>query len=90
LTDVASPSFTRLARTIRQIAPDAIVAPALLVAGTDSRHYAALTRNILRFLPISLTANDTKRYHGIDERIAIADYLRCINFYAQLIKNSDS
>jgi carboxypeptidase PM20D1 len=88
VTATDSPSFELVARTIRQIAPDAIVAPSLLVAATDSRHYANLTKNILRFLPITLTVNDTKRYHGIDERISIADYLRCINFYAQLIRNS--
>lgn len=88
VTDIESPSFKLLERTIRQTVPDAIVAPALLVAATDSRHYAGLTKNVLRFLPITLTAADTKRYHGIDERIALTDYLRCINFYAQLIRNS--
>ena len=88
VTDTGSPSFKLVERTIRQTAPDAIVAPALLVAATDSRHYAGLTKNVMRFLPISITAADTSRYHGIDERIALTDYLRCINFYAQLIRNS--
>ncbi len=88
VTDIASPSFKLVESTIRQTAPDAIVAPALLVAATDSRHYAGLTKNILRFLPITITAADTKRYHGIDERISLTDYLRCINFYARLIRNS--
>jgi carboxypeptidase PM20D1 len=90
VTEIESPSFKLLARTIRQTAPEAIVAPSLLVGATDSRHYAGLTKNILRFLPITITAADTKRYHGIDERISIADYLRCINFYSQLIRNSQS
>ncbi|HEX9454040.1 MAG TPA: M20 family peptidase [Candidatus Binatia bacterium] len=89
VTATDSPSFELVARTIRQTAPDTIVAPSLLVAATDSRHYANLTKNVLRFLPITLTANDTKRYHGVDERVSIADYLRCINFYAQVIRNSD-
>jgi carboxypeptidase PM20D1 len=88
VTDITSPSFNLLARTIRQTAPDAIIAPALLVGATDARHYAGLTQNVLRFLPITITAADTKRFHGIDERISIADYLRCIRFYAQLISNS--
>ena len=88
VTDIGSPSFKLVERTIRETAPDAIVAPALLVAATDSRHYAGLTKNVLRFLPITITAADTGRYHGSDERIALTDYLRCINFYAQLIRNS--
>jgi carboxypeptidase PM20D1 len=88
VSDIESPSFTLLHRTIRQTAPEAIVAPSLLVAATDSRHYSALTRNIYRFLPITLRPEDTKRYHGIDERISIQDYERCVRFYAQLIRNS--
>jgi carboxypeptidase PM20D1 len=89
VTDIKSRGFELLARTIRQTAPEAIVAPSLLVAATDSRHYAGLSKNILHFLPITISVADTQRYHGTDERISITDYLRCINFYAQLIRNSD-
>jgi carboxypeptidase PM20D1 len=88
VSDIEAQSFKLLHRTIRQIAAETIVAPSLLVAATDSRHYAALTRNIYRFLPITLGPDDAKRYHGIDERISIDDYERCVRFYAQLIRNS--
>jgi carboxypeptidase PM20D1 len=90
VSDSESASFQLIQRTIGETAPQAIVAPALLVAATDSRHYATLTRNVFRFLPITLNAEDTKRYHGIDERISIQDYERCVRFYAKLIKNSDA
>jgi len=89
VSDIESASFKLLQRTIRETAPTAIAAPALLVGATDSRHYAALTRNIFRFLPITLKLEDTKRYHGIDERISIQDYERCVNFYARLIRNAN-
>ena len=88
VSDIHSPSFTLIQRAIRQIAPAALVAPSLLVAATDSRHYAGLTKNIFRFLPITLGPEDTKRYHGIDERISVEDYERCVHFYAQVIRNS--
>lgn len=87
VSDIQSPTFSLIERTIRQTSPSALVAPALLVAATDSRHYAGLTKNIFRFLPITLGADDTKRYHGIDERISFADYDRCVRFYTQLIRN---
>jgi hypothetical protein len=32
---------------------------------------------------------NTKRYHGIDERISLEDYERCVRFYVQLIRNSN-
>ena len=56
---------------------------------TDSRHCAGLTKNIYRFLPITLRSDDAKRYHGIDERISVSDYERCVRFYAQLMRNSN-
>ena len=39
VTATASPSFQMLNRTIREIFPDVIVAPGLMVAATNSRHY---------------------------------------------------
>jgi carboxypeptidase PM20D1 len=90
VSDIEAPSFMLLHRTIRQIVPETIVAPSLLVAATDSRHYAALTKNVYRFLPITLRPDDAKRYHGVDERISIEDYERCVRFYAQLIRNSNT
>ena len=88
ISDIQGPSFNQIQRTIRQTAPAALIAPALLVAATDARHYQILTPNVYRFLPITLGPEDTQRYHGIDERISIEEYERCIRFYAQLIRNS--
>jgi carboxypeptidase PM20D1 len=85
---VSGPGFALLQRTIRQTLGDVPVAPALLVAATDSRHYAGLTENVFRFLPITIGPADTARYHGVDERIAARDYERLVRFYAQLIRNS--
>lgn len=90
VSDATANSFKQLQQTIAQIAPGVLVAPALMVAATDSRHYRALTPNIYRFLPITLGPDDAKRYHGIDERVSLDDYERCIRFYAQLIRNSQS
>lgn len=87
-SNIDAPAFALIHRSLKQVAPDALVAPALLVATTDSRHYAGLSRNIYRFVPITLKPEDAQRYHGVDERIAIVDYERCIRFYAQLLKNS--
>jgi len=88
VSDIEAASFQLIHRTIRQAIPEALVAPALLVAGTDSRHYAPLTKNVYRFLPITLRPDDARRYHGINERISLQDYERCVRFYLQLIRNS--
>ena len=88
VSDIHSPSFAKLGQTIRQLFPDVIVAPSLLVAATDSRHFAGLSDNVYRFAPLQLTQQDISRLHGIDERISVEDYERCVKFYIQLIRNS--
>jgi carboxypeptidase PM20D1 len=77
-----------LERSIRQAAPDAVVAPYLVLGGTDARHYHALSQHVYRFIPIRMTSDDLDRVHGTDERIAVADYLAAIRFYRQLLLNA--
>jgi carboxypeptidase PM20D1 len=89
ISDIESEAFGKLHSAIRQTEPTPLVAPALLVAATDSRHYSKLTKNIFRFLPISLGLEDTRRYHGTDERISIKDYERCVRFYATLMADAN-
>lgn len=82
-----SASFQTLSHSIRQIFPDALLAPSLVVAATDSRHYEALSDNIYRFQPFSLQESDLSRIHGKNERIAQKTYLDGIRFYQQYLDN---
>jgi carboxypeptidase PM20D1 len=78
--------FLALAAAIRQIHPDVVVAPYLVLGATDARHYAPLTANVYRFLPVHLSSGDLKRVHGVDERIALGDYVNAVRVYAQVIR----
>jgi carboxypeptidase PM20D1 len=80
-----SDSFRTLARGIRSVAPDATVAPYLVVVVTDARYYTGLSRNVFRFLPLRLTFRDLERMHGMDERIGILEYEAAIRTYRQLL-----
>jgi carboxypeptidase PM20D1 len=80
------PTFRALALAIRQVHPDAVVAPFLVLGGTDARHYASLTPNVFRFLPVHLGAEDLERLHGVDERIGVGDYVQAVRVYAQIIR----
>ncbi|MGH7679273.1 MAG: M20 family peptidase [Gemmatimonadaceae bacterium] len=81
-------TFKALERTIRSVAPDAIVAPYPVVVVTDARHYSGLSRNIFRFLPLRLSSGDLARMHGTDERVAVRDYEGAIRFYRHLIASA--
>lgn len=85
-TDTAG--FQTVRRTIRQLFPDTLVAPALVLGATDSRHYARLTTDIYRFSPMRVRREDVERIHGTNERISVKDYAACVKFYHQLMKNS--
>lgn len=88
VTGTASPSYRKLHQTIREIFPGVVVAPGLMIAATDSRHYAAVADNIFRFSPVRANADDLKRFHGTDERLSIANYANMIRFYMRLIQNT--
>jgi carboxypeptidase PM20D1 len=87
VTPSASPSFQMLSRTIREIYPDVIVAPGLMIAATDSRHYVGITDRIFRFSPVRANSEDLKRFHGTNERLSIEGYADMIRFYRRLIEN---
>jgi len=80
--------FQVLQTTIKQLFPDAITAPSLVIAATDSRHFSEVSKHIYRFLPIQIKKEDTKRFHGINERVSIENYKQAIRFYRQLIMNA--
>ncbi|MDP6538781.1 MAG: M20 family peptidase [Planctomycetota bacterium] len=80
--------FAWLERTIRQVFPDAIVAPSLVTGATDARHYTGCSEAVYRFLPLRLRPDDLPRIHGAAERLALAAYLDMVRFYAQLIRNA--
>jgi len=80
-----SAQYRTLNRTIREVFPDALVAPGLMVAGTDSIHYGEISDHICKFSPVRAKAEDLKRFHGTNERLSIANYADAIRFYHRLI-----
>jgi len=80
-----SAQYRILTKTIREVFPDALVAPGLMVAATDSIHYGPISDHIFKFSPIRANSEDLKRFHGTNERLGIAGYADAIRFYNRLI-----
>lgn len=87
---IDGPEFELMHKTAKQIYPDILVSPGLLVGGSDGRHYAKLTTDVYSFNPYIINENDIARYHGLNERIGMDDYHKVVFYYYQLIKNSAS
>ena len=88
ISDVNAESFHTLSRTIREVFADAIVTPYLVVGGTDSRHYAGVAGNVLRFSGTLVGDDDMGRVHGTDERVAVDAYADLVRFFIQYLRNT--
>ncbi|HAI76856.1 MAG TPA: hypothetical protein DCM08_11465 [Microscillaceae bacterium] len=81
------PSFQTLHQSIREVFPDVLVAPYLVVGATDSRRFIPICKNIYRFMPIRIASEDLKRVHGTNERVKVDCVVESVQFYARLIEN---
>jgi carboxypeptidase PM20D1 len=82
--------FKTVQRVARETFPGVVVAPALMIARTDSRHYMEITSSVFRFTPVQLTADDLGRIHGVDERLSLDGLANNIRFYYGLIRAATS
>jgi carboxypeptidase PM20D1 len=82
-----SASYQALNRTVRSVFPGTLVAPGLMIAATDSRHFAAVSDHIYRFSPVRARPEDLARFHGTNERIAESNLGELVRFYHQLLRN---
>ncbi|MEQ9165976.1 MAG: M20 family peptidase [Fulvivirga sp.] len=80
--------YISLEKTNKEIFPEVLITPNLVIGATDSRHYYEICDNIYRFTPFHLNSENISTFHGIDERIPVADFEDAVRFYYQLIKNS--
>ena len=72
----------------RADAPDAVVAPFLVVGATDSRSMGGVSEDVYRFMPMHFTLKETAMIHGTNEHMKIDSFRRMIDFYARLIATS--
>jgi carboxypeptidase PM20D1 len=89
VSDTDTHFYRALKKSILQASPEnpPIVAPYLLMAATDSRHYKELAANTYRFIGFTLPPEDMKGFHGTDERVATDEYLRAVRTYYLLLNN---
>lgn len=85
ISPVDAEGFAVVDRAIAHVFPGVLVAPHLVVGGTDARHYAELSPEVYRFLPVALDDSDRARLHGTDERIAVEALGKAVRFYATLV-----
>jgi carboxypeptidase PM20D1 len=87
ISDVKGAVFPLLSESIRQVFPEAIVAPYLVIGATDARYYTPICTQVFRFSPIRIDPVDLERIHGTNERIPVKSCGDMVQFYHRIICN---
>lgn len=85
-TDFTQAPYQVLKSVLNENFPDVIVAPFLLTAGTDARHFTGIADSILRFAPIDLDPAQYASIHGANEHIQVKNVGECVCFYKEFVK----
>jgi len=88
ISSTSASGFQSIAKTIHAVFPDAVVAPSLSIAATDSRHFNKVADNRYRFLPVRMNRDILSGMHGINEKIATRNFMESIQFYETLLRSN--
>ncbi len=80
-----SRAFKIIGELCKALEPNAIVAPYLVMGGTDSYHYEPICDNILRYAPFRVDIPLLRCTHGTNERLPIACMEDALVFFKNYI-----
>lgn len=89
MTDLNSAGYQFAETAIRQIFPDVIPCPYLMMAASDSRFMSRISDCCLRFAPFRISQDQMKSVHGLDENIDLETLSPAVDFYKFFICHVD-
>jgi len=82
-----SEGFRLISQCIHEQFPEAVIAPYLVVGGTDAKMLEPLAEGVYRFTPYRISKDELAGMHGVNERVSIENLEKAVRFYASLIMN---
>jgi carboxypeptidase PM20D1 len=86
VADYAGSGYAVIQQAVNAVYPDAIVAPSLLVATTDTRHYIDLADNQYRFHGMKIATSQAASVHGTNEYIEVDSYEKTIEIAKHMLQ----
>jgi carboxypeptidase PM20D1 len=84
-TDMNGVGFRFISSCIHRIYLGVEVAPMVLIAGTDARHFSRICPNTIRFAPFVMTRQQLASVHGVDENISVSSLVLAVDYYKLLV-----
>ena len=87
VSPTAGAAWELLRSTIVETYPGTIVTPYVMLAASDSRHFARISDHVYRFSPFRMSAAERGTLHAMNERMHVATFLRGVEFYTRLVRS---
>ncbi len=81
-----SEAWKKVERAVRDTWPEAVVSPYLMIAGSDSRNYSRICRDVYKFSAMHMTKEERGLIHNDNERIKLENIDRTVEFFHRLLK----
>jgi carboxypeptidase PM20D1 len=79
-------AFRLIESTISEVFPDAVPAPYVMMAATDSRFFTTICDRVYRFAPFRMTKAQRESIHSYDEHLGVDAYVDGVRWYRRLIE----
>ncbi|GKX31963.1 peptidase M20 [Vallitalea longa] len=86
ISNTETEGFHKIEDITNRIYQNVIVAPYIVLAGTDARKYEPVCKNIYRFSPYKLHNDELRKIHGTNENLSVANINKCLEFFYYLLK----
>ncbi len=81
-----SNAFEMIEKVAEKVYPGVGISPYVMTGGTDSKYYADLTENCLRFAPLYINGQQYASIHGLNENVCQGALPPAVDFYKEVIK----